>query len=80
VFNYQVEFIREAMARIEVVLEDNEIPHGVIDRCLKGMLYGFPVEADAELRKQYTEQITILNASRPPDPYHPPGNRAPRNW
>jgi hypothetical protein len=80
VFNYQVEFIREAMARVEIVLQDNEIPGGVIDRCLKGLLYGWPNESDSHLRQEQMKKIVELGVHAPPDPYHPPGARAPRNW
>ena len=63
-YSYQWAVLRDMLARLEVILDDEGVPRETAERVLRCLLYGSPsvvdaddrMERDAELKKLLTEQ------------------------
>ena len=67
-YQYQVTVLRDFLERLEVILDDEQVPQSTAQRVLRCLLYGSPSVADAELRMQQTGQIKDLLARVPSRP------------
>ena len=56
-YQYQVSVLRDMMVRLEVILDDNDVPHEITTRVLRQLLYGAPSVADAELRMDQDKKL-----------------------
>lgn len=64
-YHYQLNFLRETLERIEVVLQDEGLPPDQVERILRSILYGTPSKTDAEERIRMREEMTRLAMQAP---------------
>lgn len=57
-FQFQTAFLRSMLDLADMVMEDEGVTPEVRRRVVRGVLYGSPNVADAELRVQQREQLT----------------------
>ena len=72
-YSYQWTVLRDMLARLEVILDDEGVPREVACRVLRCLVYGAPSAADAEKRMEQQQAMTGLMARVPPMPVHFPG-------
>lgn len=74
-YSHQWALLRDMLGRLEVILEDEHVPHEVTVRVLRCLLYGSPSPADAELRMETDERVKEAFTQKPPvihvDGIHP---------
>lgn len=73
-WQFQVEVLRSLLAKLDVILQDEQLPEGQRDRIMRCLLYGgVPGAAEAGLRDEMTQQMAGLSVrtSRPPAPVGP---------
>lgn len=68
VYQWEWAILRDMLGRLEVILDDEQVPRETAERVLRCLLYGHPSAADADLRMQQDERITDLLRFRPPPP------------
>jgi hypothetical protein len=61
------------LARLEVILDDEDVPRETAERVLRCLLYGAPSAADAGQRMERDQEMIDLMARVPPAPMHFPG-------
>ncbi len=69
-YNYLWNALRETLHRLDVILEDNEIPQSRRDKIIRQMLYGSPSEGEADLRidiMDHTRSFLEEQIKMPPD-------------
>ena len=67
-YSYQWAVLRDMLARLEVILDDEDVPREVACRVLRCLLYGSPSAADADQRIEQEQAMRDLMARVPPDP------------
>lgn len=67
-FAYQRALLRDMMGRLEVILQDEDVPQEVVVRVLRCLLYGAPSPADAELRIEQDARLAEALSRIPPMP------------
>jgi hypothetical protein len=72
-YAYQWAILRDMLARLEVILDDEDVPRETAERVLRCLLYGAPSAADAEQRMEREQAMIDLMARVPPMPVHFPG-------
>ena len=72
-YAYQWTVLRDMLARLEVILDDEDVPRETAARVLRCLLYGAPSAADAEQRMEREQAMIDLMARVPPMPAHFPG-------
>lgn len=72
-YSYQWSVLRDMMARLEVILDDEGVPREAACRVLRCLLYGAPSAADAEQRMEREREMIDLMARVPPAPLNFPG-------
>lgn len=78
-FQFETDLLQEILIRLEVALEDEEIPEEKIHRVLRSMLHGSPSPAAARLRiHQEREMIKLLQLTPPPPAHLPVWGALPR--
>ncbi len=70
-YAYQWAVLRDLMARLEVILDDEEVPRETAERVLRCLLYGSPSAADADRRMERDREMDDLLARVPPVPMFP---------
>lgn len=68
-FMYQRTVLRDLLARLEAILEDEGVEPAVTMRVIRCMLYGSPSAADAELRMEREAVIKEMYLRMPPQPF-----------
>ncbi len=71
-YSYQWAVLRDMLARLEIILDDEDVPREVACRVLRCLLYGSPSAADAEQRMEQEQAMRDLMARVPPMPLHFP--------
>lgn len=71
-YHHQWFMLRDMLGRLEVILEDEQVPHEVTVRVLRCLLYGSPSPADAELRME-TDRLVREELARTPPVIHVDG-------
>ena len=67
-YMYEWAVLRDMLDRLEVILDDEDVPREVAVRVIRCMLYGSPSPAAAEQRmRRDAEMVKLLN-ERPPVP------------
>jgi len=72
-YAYQWAVLRDMLARLEVILDDEDVPREVAMRVMRCLLYGAPSAADAEQRMERDAEMVRLMARVPPAPVFFPG-------
>lgn len=57
-FGYQTTWLRHMLDLADMAMEDEGVPEEVRAKVVRGVLYGYPNPADAELRVQQQELLT----------------------
>jgi hypothetical protein len=65
---WQWTMLHDMLVRLEVILEDERVPAGTIERVIRCMLYGSPNVGDAEHRAEQERQMKELFMRLPPEP------------
>jgi hypothetical protein len=69
-YAYQWTVLRDMLARLEVILDDEDVPRETAERVMRCLLYGAPSAADAEQRMERDREMIDLMARVPPMPVH----------
>jgi hypothetical protein len=72
-YAYQWTVLRDMLARLEVILDDEDVPRETAERVMRCLLYGAPSAADAEQRMRQQDELIELMARVPPAPMRFPG-------
>ena len=75
-YQYEMTLLRDMLDRLEVILDDEDVPREVAVRVIRCMLYGSPSPAAAEERMRRDREMTKLLRERPPVPFHLPADVA----
>jgi hypothetical protein len=75
-YAYQWTLLRDMLARLEVILDDEGVSRETAERVLRCLLYGAPSVADADMRMEQHGRMVDLLARVPPVPMHFPEPRA----
>jgi hypothetical protein len=76
VYAYQWAVLRDVLVRLEVILEDEDVPRATAERVLRCLLYGAPSAADADMRTEPHDRTAELLARIPPPLLVPPQKHA----
>ena len=68
-YQYEMTVLRDMLSRLEVILDDEGVPHEVAERVIRCMLYGSPSPAAAGERMRREAEMVKLLAGRPPVPF-----------
>lgn len=68
VFMFERALLRDLLTRLEVALEDEDVPRETRIRVIRCMLYGSPSPAVAELRMRQVDWMQAQMAAMPPLP------------
>jgi hypothetical protein len=61
IYRFQLAALRETLTRLEIVMEDEGLPAGMVERVIRAMLYGSPSPAVAGLVKAMADEtLTML--------------------
>jgi hypothetical protein len=72
-YQFQLNTIRVVMDQVAIILDDQNVPPDIIEATLRGITYGAPNPAEAELRMAMMTDMTELRIKlgemcvRPPD-------------
>jgi hypothetical protein len=72
-YSYQWTVLRDMLARLEVILDDEDVPRETAERVIRCLLYGAPSAADADERMEQHAEMVNLMARVPPSPMFFPG-------
>ena len=64
VYQLQWTYLRDMLGRLEVILDDEDVPPEIAKRVLRCLLYGSPSPADAEYRMRQQEETVKLLSER----------------
>lgn len=62
---FQHTFLRDTLRRLEVAMQDEQVPPETITRVMRAVLYGAPGEAEAEMRVKQQERLTKATMEQP---------------
>lgn len=72
-YAYEWSVLRDMLARLEVILDDEGVPRETAERVLRCLIYGSPSAADADRRMERDAEMVNLMARVPPAPIAFPG-------
>ncbi len=64
-YAYEMAVLRDMLARLEVILDDEGVPREIAVRVMRCLLYGAPSAADAEQRMKQQDELLKLLTERP---------------
>jgi hypothetical protein len=71
-YSYQMAVLRDMLARLELILDDEGVPRETAQRVIRCMVYGAPSAADAEERMR-REALAVEMLKRTTTPIHVSG-------
>ncbi|HET9893678.1 MAG TPA: hypothetical protein VFQ44_01845 [Streptosporangiaceae bacterium] len=70
-YQLQWHYLRDMLHRLEVIMDDEQIPASTAGRIIRCLLYGSPHPADAELRMEQHKHKQMADLLTPPGGLHP---------